>query len=78
MKILPPKQMLQRLLLRLMPVETVNIWEYLLNEIYLIVYSLYRTEEITKTGQFNIFYIMLSSLSIYYDSKNWYKTIYSR
>ena len=61
--------MLQRLLLRLMPVETVNIWEYLLNEIYLIVYSLYRTEEITKTGQFNIFYITLSSLSIYLTPK---------
>ena len=45
MKILPLKQMLQRLLIRLIPVKVDNISEYLLNKIYLIIYSLYRTKE---------------------------------
>ena len=48
LKILSPKQMLQRLLIALAQVQGGNNSENLLNEIRRIVYSLYRSKEITK------------------------------
>ena len=48
LKILTPKQMLQRLPIALAQVKAVNNSENLLNEIRQIVYSLYQSKEITK------------------------------
>ena len=48
LKILSPKQMFQRLLIALAQVQGGNNSENLLNEIRRIVYSLYRSKEITK------------------------------
>ena len=48
LKILKPKQMLQRLPIALAQVKTGNNSESLLNEIRQIVYSLYQSKEITK------------------------------
>ena len=48
LKILSPKQMLQTLLIALAQVQGGNNSENLLNEIRRIVYSLYRSKEITK------------------------------
>ena len=48
LKILTPKQMLQRLPIALSQVKTGNNSENLLNEIRQIVYSLYQSREITK------------------------------
>ena len=48
LKILTPKQMLQRLPIALVQVKTGNKLENLLNEIRQIVYSLYLLKEITK------------------------------
>ena len=48
LKILTPKQMLQRLLIALTQVKAGNTSENLLNEIRRIIYSLYQTREITK------------------------------
>ena len=48
LKILTPKQMLQRLPITVAPVKSVNTCENLLNEIRQIIYSLYQTKEITK------------------------------
>ena len=48
LKILPPKQMLQRLPIALAQVKTGNNSESLLNEIRKIVYSLYQSKQITK------------------------------
>ena len=48
LKILSPKQMLQRLLIALAQVQGGNNSENLLNKIRRIVYSLYRSKEITK------------------------------
>ena len=48
LKILTPKQMLQRLLITFAQVKTGNNSERLLNEIRQIVYSLYQSKEITK------------------------------
>ena len=47
-KILTPKQMLQRLPIVLAQVKSGNNSESLLNEIRLIVYSLYQSKQITK------------------------------
>ena len=47
-KILTPKQMLQRLAIALAQVKAGNTSENLLNEIRQTIYSLYRTKEITK------------------------------
>ena len=47
-KILTPKQMLQRLTIALAQVKVGNNSENLLNEIRQIVYSLYQSKEITK------------------------------
>ena len=48
LKILTPKQMLQRLPIALAQVKAGNNSENLLNEIREIVYSLYQSKEITK------------------------------
>ena len=48
LKILTPKQMLQRLPIAFTQVKAANTTENLLNEIRQIIYSLYRAKEITK------------------------------
>ena len=53
-KILPPKQMLQRLPIALAQVKAGNNSESLLNEIRQIVYSLYQSKQITKKVYNNI------------------------
>ena len=53
-KILTPKQMLQRLPIALAQVKAGNNSESLLNEIRQIVYSLYQSKEITKKVYNNI------------------------
>ena len=54
LKILTPKQMLQRLLMPLARVKIGNTSESLLNEIRQIVYLLYQSKEITKKVYNNI------------------------
>ena len=54
LKILTPNQMLKRLPIALAQVKAGNNSESLLNEIRQIVYSLYRSKEITKTVYNNI------------------------
>ena len=54
LKILTPKQMLQRLPMALAQVKAGNNSESLLNEIRQIVYSLYQSKEITKKVYNNI------------------------
>ena len=54
LKILTPKQMLQRLPIALAQVKRGNNSERLLNEIRQIVYSLYQSNEITKKVYKNI------------------------
>ena len=53
-KILTPKQMLQRLAIALAQVKAGNNSESLLNEIRQIVYSLYQSKQITKNVYNNI------------------------
>ena len=54
LKILTPKQLLQRLLMALAQVKAGNNSESLLNEIRQIVYPLYQSKEITKKVNNNI------------------------
>ena len=54
LKILTPKQLLQRLTIALAQVKAGNNSENLLNEIRQIVYSLYQSKEITKKVYNNI------------------------
>ena len=54
LKILTPKQMLQRLPIALAQIKSGNNSESLLNEIRQIVYSLYQSKEITKKVYNNI------------------------
>ena len=54
LKILTPKQMLQRLPMALAQVKAGNNSESLLNEIRQIVYSLYQSKQITKKVYNNI------------------------
>ena len=54
LRILTPKQMLQRLPLALAQVKAGNTSEYLLNEIRQIIHSLYGAKEITKKIYNNI------------------------
>ena len=54
LKILTPKQILQRLPIALAQVKAGNTSENLLNEIRKIIYSLYRAKEITKKVYNNI------------------------
>ena len=60
LKILTPKQMLQRLPIALAQVKTGNNLESLLNEIRQIVYSLYQLKQITK----NVYNNIIKSLNI--------------
>ena len=53
-KILTPKQMLQRLAISLAQIKASNNSQSLLNEIRQIVYSLYQSKEITKKVYNNI------------------------
>ena len=58
LKILTPKQMLQRLPIALAQIKAGNNSESLLNEIMQIVYSLYQSKQITKKytlTQLNLF-----------------------
>ena len=48
LKVLTPKEMLQRLPIALAQVKADNTFENLLNEIRQIIYSRYRAKEITK------------------------------
>ena len=59
LKILTPKQMLQRLPIALAQVKAGNNSESLLNEIRQIVYSLYQSKEITKKVYNNILIIKI-------------------
>ena len=54
LKILTPKQMLQRLPIALAQVKAVNNSESLLNKIRQIVYSLYQSKQITKKVYNNV------------------------
>ena len=54
LKILTPKQMLQRLPIALPQIKAGNNSESLLNEIRQVVYSLYQVKEITKKVYNNI------------------------
>ena len=54
LKLLTPKQMLQRLPIAVAQVKTCNNSESLLNEIRQIIYSLYQSKEITKKVYNNI------------------------
>ena len=54
LKILTPKQMLQRLPIALAQAKTGNNSEGLLNEVLQIVYSLYQSKQITKKVYNNI------------------------
>ena len=54
LKILTPKQMLQRLPIAVAQVKTCNNSESLLNEIRQIIYSLYQSKQITKKVYNNI------------------------
>ena len=54
LKILTPKQMLQRLPIALAQIKAGNNSQSLLNEIRQIVYSLYQSKEITKKVYNNI------------------------
>ena len=54
LKVLTPKQMLQRLPIALAQAKAENRWESLLNEIRQIVYSLYPSKQITKKVYNNI------------------------
>ena len=53
-KILTPKQMLQRLPIALAQVKASNTFENLLNEIRQIIYSLYREKKVTEKVDNNI------------------------
>ena len=54
LKILTPRQMIQRLLIALAQLQASNTSEILLNEIRQAIYSLYREKEITKKVYNNI------------------------
>ena len=68
-KILTPKQMLQRLAIALTQVKLGNASEKLLNEIREIIYFLYQNKEITK----NVYNNITSSVKLYgyYINKFW-------
>ena len=68
-KILTPKQMLQRLLIALVKVKAGNNSENLLNEIRQIVYSVYQSKEFAKKV-YNYIIISIHLDTIFMDSKN--------
>ena len=61
LKILTPNQMFKRLPIALAQVKAGNNSESLLNEIRQIVYSLYRSKEITK----NVYNNIINSIKVY-------------
>ena len=65
LKILTPRQMLQRLPMALAQVKAGTTSETLLKEIRKIIYSLYRAKEITRKVYNNI----INSIKVYY--KKW-------
>ena len=65
LKILSPKQMLQRLPIALAQVKACNISENLLNKIRQIIYSLYCAKEITKKVYNNI----MDSINLYFKNE---------
>ena len=69
MKILTPKQMLQRLPMTLVQVKAGKTSDNLLNGILQIIYSLYPVKEITKKVYNNI----MISMEIYYKSDTLYE-----
>ena len=60
LKILTPNQILKRLPIALAQIKAVNNPESLLNEIRQIVYSLYRSKEITK----NVYHSIIKSIKV--------------
>ena len=60
LKVLTPKQMVQRLLIALAQVRAGNNSENLLNEIKQIFYSLYQSKGITK----NVYYNIIKSIKL--------------
>ena len=62
LKILTPRQMLQRLPMALAQVKAGTTSETLLKEIRKIIYSLYRAKEITRKVYNNI----INSIKVYY------------
>ena len=60
LKILTPKQILQRLPIALAQVKAGNTSENLLNEIRQIIYSLYREKEITR----KVYYDIMNSIKV--------------
>ena len=68
LKILTPKQMLQRLPIALAQIKAGNNSESLLNEIRQIVYSLYQSKEITKKVYKNI----IKSIKVQYKNEYYF------
>ena len=62
LKMLTPKQILQRLPISLAQIKAGNNLQSLLNEIWQIVYSLYQSKEITK----KVYNKILKSIKVYY------------
>ena len=62
LKMLTPKQILQRLPISLAQIKAGNNLQSLLNEIRQIVYSLYQSKEITK----KVYNKILKSIKVYY------------
>ena len=69
LKILTPKEMLQRLPMALAEIKEGNYSESLLNEIRQIVYSLYRSKEITK----KVYNSKIKSVNVYKNGYNLYE-----
>ena len=69
LKILTPKKMLQRLPMALAEIKEGNNSESLLNEIRQIVYSLYRSKEITK----KVYNNKIKSVNVYKNGYNLYE-----
>ena len=65
LKILTPKQMLQRLPIALAQIKAGNNSQSLLNDIRKIVYSLYQSNEITKKTCNNIIKSMQNGYNLY-------------
>ena len=65
LKILTPKQMLQRLPIALAQVKAGNNSENLLNEIRQIIYSLYQSKEITRKVYNNLINLYKNGYYIY-------------
>ena len=75
LKILTPNQMLKRLPIALAQVKAGNNSESLLNEIKQIVYSLYRSKEITKKVYNNINIININIINKYKHNTKWIQSL---